>query len=62
MINCKCKGCKERTPDCHGYCDKYAEFLAANEQLKKKRKLDQMLRDREPYTRGSIMEKRNRKI
>lgn len=60
MINCKCKGCTERTPDCHGYCDKYAEFLAANEQLKKKRKMEQM-HSTAYYTRQSYVERIHKK-
>lgn len=34
-----CKGCKERNADCHSICERYAEFVKANEELKKKKKM-----------------------
>ena len=56
-----CKGCTERTPDCHSTCERYAEFLKANEVVKQKRKMYEMSLSREPYKRGSMLEKRKRK-
>jgi hypothetical protein len=32
-----CKGCQERQIGCHGKCEKYAEYIKANETIKKRK-------------------------
>ena len=32
-----CKDCPARAPGCHGKCEKYAEFVAWNEEHREKR-------------------------
>lgn len=37
MKECPCKSCNNRTPDCHGFCEKYKEWDRENQKLREKR-------------------------
>lgn len=39
-MSAPCKNCPDRTENCHAKCEKYALFVAENEQVKRKRQLD----------------------
>lgn len=55
MIKYSCKGCKYRTIYCHSTCKKYLENVKANEELKKKQRLQKV------YTSSSWGYSRKRK-
>lgn len=61
-INNGCKGCKDRTPDCHSNCERYEVFLKKIADIKRKQKIYQdRNRTDSAYTRGSIVEKAARR-
>lgn len=41
-MKCPCKGCTDRNPECHGYCEKYQHFVIVHrrekEEISKARK------------------------
>lgn len=44
MSYAPCKGCKERTAECHGKCERYKEFQKEMEKVKENRKNDSIRR------------------
>lgn len=40
-MKCPCIDCVDRTPTCHGECERYKEFFKWNEEVKKRRHAEQ---------------------
>lgn len=36
-MECPCRWCNDRTPNCHGVCDKYKEWDQLNKEAREKR-------------------------
>lgn len=58
-MKCKCRGCKERTQNCHSTCEAYKEFKEELEKIRKQEKYDEMLFNQTwSYTRTRKRRKR----
>ena len=43
-FSCSCKGCAERTPGCHGHCEKYLKAKAEWDAMKEKENREKAIR------------------
>ena len=39
-MNCPCRGCRERTEDCHGSCGRYREYRHIKDAIRLQRKAE----------------------
>lgn len=56
-----CKGCADRTVDCHGKCQKYNAWKLAVLAEKRKEKEERDLARYDPWERESVIERGKRK-
>lgn len=44
MSNVPCRGCERRTEGCHSDCKEYLEYVQENEEIKRRRREDNINR------------------
>lgn len=49
-----CYQCFARYPACHGSCEKYAEFRRQQEEINRKRRFENDIKDYEMHTQARI--------
>ena len=54
MIKVPCRGCEERTAECHATCEKYKRYKRELEELKNKKKAGQSSDDLIAYGRDKV--------